>query len=285
MTRQAHKDGFGGGFGGCLPAMLGLVLIVAIGVAGIWFAVNAGAGLLLPSIPRSWDATIGEQVYKQVALSPNRCRDAPMEEWVKEVGERLLAQTDAEPFAYTWSVLNEPTPNAFALPGGFVAVHTGLFALAECPEEVAAVLAHEIVHAEQRHGMLRMLGSFGARIVVGMLLGGTDLAWLAGSGLHLLMLSHSREQEEEADRIGRILLVRAGINPDGMAGIFTKMASAGGAASALPAWLSSHPDSKERARRALQGEHPKRLIALPKLPPLHCTAAAPIETQPPKPQP
>jgi predicted Zn-dependent protease len=280
MTRQAHRDGFGGGFGGCLPAMTGLVLVLALSIGGIWFAVNAGAGLLLPSIPRDWDAKVGAQVYKQIAYSPQRCRDAPAEHWVREVGELLLAQTDAEPFAYTWSVLNEPTPNAFALPGGFVAVHTGLFELAERPEEVAAVLAHEIVHAEQRHGMLRMLSSFGARIMVGMVLGGTDLAWLAGSGMHLMILSHSREQEEEADRIGRILLVRAGINPDGMATIFEKMARHGGGASALPGWLSSHPDSSERAQRARQGERPKQLISLPKMPPLHCAAATKTDAEP-----
>jgi predicted Zn-dependent protease len=207
----------------------------------------------------------------------NPCRDSAMETWLKEVGPKLVEQVPGEAFEYRWHVIDDDTPNAFALPGGWVGVHRGLFRIAKRPEEVAGVIAHEIIHAEERHGMQRMVGSLGVRILMSLAFGGSDLSLLAGTGMDLLMLSHSRDQETEADVLGRVLMVEAGIDPEGMASIFEAFALEAEKGGSMPTLLSSHPDSEARAALARQGERPYRPIELPALPSSNCSAAEAAE--------
>ncbi len=188
----------------------------------------------------------------------------------KEVGPKLVAVTDTEPFEFHWFIIDDETPNAFALPGGWVGVHRGLFALAKRPEEVAGVLAHEIIHAQRRHGMARVVGSVGIHLIMTMVFGGGDLALLADGGMNLLMLKHSRTQEEEADELGRELMVRAGMDPEGMATMFEALGESTPNGQTIPTWFSSHPDTQARAAAARQGEMPNPVIKLPSLPPSTC---------------
>ena len=273
MTREARPGGFGSSGGRSVAGSLLLVLVgTGVLIGALWAGINAGASFALPLVPREWDETIGEYAMKSMIADENPCSGTPIDQWLQQVGPMIVAEVEGQPFDYHWHVIDDETPNAFALPGGYVGVHRGLFALASRPEEVASVIAHEIIHAEQRHGTRRILGALGTQLATSLIFGGSDLAAFADQGMRLLMLKHSREQEEEADRLGRELLVRAGIDPEGMATMFEALGQASPSSNSVATWFSTHPDSQARAANARQGERPYQPIELPALPPAECKA-------------
>ncbi len=157
---------------------------------------------------------------------------------VREIGARL---TKGSAHQYEFYVAADPTVNAYAMPGGFIVVHSGLMALADSADEVAGVLAHEVSHVEKRHSLNAMAQSAGLYATVAILLG--DFGRLASAGADLLNLKFSRDHEREADSEGLRLLVKAGLQPQATAAFFRKMAAQGGG---VPAFLSTHPASEER---------------------------------------
>ena len=157
---------------------------------------------------------------------------------VRDIGEKLTRDSR---YKFQFFVTDDVSVNAFAMPGGYVVMHTGLLQLAATPEEVAGVLAHEVQHVEQRHSLRGIAQSLGMTAAIGLLLG--DISSIALLGGELLQLKFSRDHETEADREGLKVLVAAKINPAGMRDFFGKMA----AQSKLDlGFLSTHPASDER---------------------------------------
>jgi beta-barrel assembly-enhancing protease len=126
----------------------------------------------------------------------------------------------------------------------------GLITLAHDGKEIAAVLAHELAHVTERHGMQRVLRGLGASVLFGMVLGSVDLGALGGYAESLTHLAYDRDQEREADVVGRDLLRRASIPPDGLATFFARMQAEHGDTNALTTLISSHPALRERALAA-----------------------------------
>ena len=195
------------------------------------------AGWAVSLAPVEQERKLGAMVFTQ-AKAKLRLVEGPGANLVRELGARL---TRGSPFTYEFDLAEDASVNAFAMPGGFVVVHTGLLALADNAEQVAGVLAHEIQHVEQRHSLKAMVKSLGLATSVSMVFG--DLGGLASAGSDLLGLKFSREHEAQADRDGLKALVAAGISPAGMRDFFRKL----GEKEALsPGWLSSHPASEDR---------------------------------------
>ena len=157
---------------------------------------------------------------------------------VRDLGSKLTKDSRHK---FQFFVVEDTSVNAFAMPGGFVVVHTGLLQLAETPEEVAGVLAHEVQHIEQRHSLLSIAKSLGFSAAASLLLG--DASAAVSLGGELLQLKFSRDHETEADREGLKSLVAAKINPVGMRDFFAKMAAQSQLNFGL---LATHPASKER---------------------------------------
>ncbi|NDD77132.1 MAG: M48 family peptidase [Betaproteobacteria bacterium] len=178
--------------------------------------------------------------------------------YLQSLGRRLVdASKSGQEFEFF--LVRDASLNAFALPGGFIGVHSGLIAAAESESELAGVLAHEIGHVTQRH-IARMLGKSRDAGIAQMV--GLVLAALAARsnpqatpGLIALgqqmaqdqMLSFSRDAEREADRIGFDTLTRAGFDPQGMVSFFGRIQRASRVyESAAPAYLRTHPLTTER---------------------------------------
>lgn len=189
--------------------------------------------------------------------------------YVTSIGDLLAKTSELPNQKFTFTVLDTPIVNAFALPGGYVYITRGLLALADNEAEVAGVLAHEIGHVTARHSAERYGNTVVAGVaaaVAGVLIGG-PAAQAAGGAAGLALQSYSRDQEFEADMLGVRYLSRAGYDPGGMSSFLAKLQ----AHSRLEAELrgkpgeadkfdimQTHPRTADRIRKAAQaaGEKP-----------------------------
>lgn len=240
-----------------------VAVIVALGVGAVWGG-GALASALTPAVSTRVDQAIGASAAQQLALGGGECPNPAARAYVEELAQPLLDAAGELPFEFEFRVADDPAVNAFALPGGYVTVNRGLLEAAETGEEVAGVLAHEIQHALLRHGTRRVLRQLGGRALLWLATGGSDVHVFAQSVGYLTELDYDRAQESEADREGLALLVRAGIDPSGLASFFERLRARGGAA--LPELLSTHPDPGNRAeavRAAAQGAAATRVLPPP----------------------
>ncbi|MFO7766712.1 MAG: M48 family metalloprotease [Pelovirga sp.] len=174
--------------------------------------------------------------------------------YVKEVGERLAAVSD-RPLPYEFQVINDSTPNAWALPGGKIALNRGLLTEMQSEAELAAVIGHEIVHAAARHSaqsMQRGMLLQGAVLAAAMAAGNSEYAGLAIGGASvaagLVSQRYSRDAEREADYYGMLYMSRAGYDPAAAVELqqtFVRL-SQGRQSNWLEGLFASHPPSQER---------------------------------------
>ena len=206
---------------------------------------------------------LGEQIMRQARRDPTYLADPDTFEYLNALGYKLVAASPARHTDFEFFAVRDPMLNAFALPGGFIGVHSGLVLGAVNESELASVLAHEIGHVEQRH-IARMLAKQreGTFIAIGTLLlallaarsgssssgDAAQAAIMAGQAAAVQQqLNFSREAEREADRIGFQTLVNAGFDPSGMASFFTRLQQGNRVyESAAPEYLRTHPLTVER---------------------------------------
>ena len=184
----------------------------------IYLAVGALAEGAVELIPFSTDEAIGEFADKQMTGSMgSQVRTPVVVEAVEHMVERLAPHASMEGVDFKIKVVESEQVNAFALPGGHMVVFTGLLRRAESPEEVAAVLGHEMAHVTGRHGMRRIARSIGVLVTVQLLLGDIAGASVALQDLFTLAAvnGYSRDQETAADLEGVRMLHAAGIRPEG----------------------------------------------------------------------
>lgn len=195
-------------------------------------------------MPVAVDVKLGGLVADQLAASGRVVGDGPAVEAVRAIGERLAGSAPS-PFAFRFVVVSDATVNAFAAPGGLVAVHTGLIARAESSDELAGVVAHEIGHVLARHSLRQMLFELGLLASIRLLVGLEGLGDAVASGaLQLGALRFSRDQERDADRRAVELLARARLPATGLGTFFAGLAAEPGG---VPAIVSTHPPGAERS--------------------------------------
>uniref|UniRef100_A0A7C5AMQ4 Tetratricopeptide repeat protein n=1 Tax=Desulfobacca acetoxidans TaxID=60893 RepID=A0A7C5AMQ4_9BACT len=199
---------------------------------------------------------IGEEFFQQLQAYYSISADPFICSYINRLGQKLVAQLDPNPYQFRFFVLDDPTMNAFAVPGGYIFVTTGFIRAMEREGELAGVLAHEISHIYARH-LARQLDKskvVNAATLVGalaaVLLGGAAAGPLLTGTMaagETAMLKYSRDHEKEADSLGFKWMVRAGYNPRDMMAVFRKLGKLrwfeGGD---LPVYLSTHPEVDTR---------------------------------------
>jgi predicted Zn-dependent protease len=226
-----------------LPLLLGLCVALPLAVlASARSLAEAAAGYLPPEL----DDKLGRPSWELLQLTAHRCEDPATERYLSTILDPLIAALGPVPFEFRVMVVNTPEVNAFALPGGYLVVNSGLLSRAKTGEEVAAVLAHELSHVTARHSTKRLVGGLGAGAALGVLFGIVDVSAPAYPLAQLAGLRYERRQESEADELGQALLMRAGISPLGMATFFERLRDS----PQPPEVLSTHPDPGDRAERA-----------------------------------
>ncbi|HSN45746.1 MAG TPA: M48 family metalloprotease [Casimicrobiaceae bacterium] len=209
---------------------------------------------------------LGESVVAQIRASGGYLDDPEVNDYLNELGNRLVS-AGADRFDFEFFAVPDPSINAFALPGGFVGVNTGLVLLAQSESELASVLAHEITHVTQRHytrslaGQQRSLLYSLAALAVAIAASrsgsssagqATSAAVASAQALAIqTQLNYTREHEYEADRIGYQRLVGAGFDPTSMATFMDRLQKSNRFADGnAPSYLRSHPITYERVAEA-----------------------------------
>ncbi|MGH8622968.1 MAG: M48 family metalloprotease, partial [Burkholderiales bacterium] len=202
---------------------------------------------------------LGESIMREIRADRDYYDDAEATDYVNSLGNRLASRSTESRQDFEFFLLRDAQINAFALPGGFIGVNTGLILAAQAESEVAGVLAHEIAHVTQRH-IARMLmqqqqSSVAtlATIAAALLLSrvNTQAAEAAiafgQAGAIQSQLNFTRDNEREADRVGLQILDQAGFDPRGMAGFFERLQRATRVyESGAPSYLRTHPLTYER---------------------------------------
>ncbi|HZR02506.1 MAG TPA: M48 family metalloprotease [Burkholderiales bacterium] len=202
---------------------------------------------------------LGESIMRQIRGSKQYFDDPEVTDYVNALGYRLVAQSPNTEQAFEFFVVDDPTINAFALPGGFIGVHTGLIVTAQSESEFAGVIAHEIAHVTQHHiaRLFQQQKQAGiaslAAIAIALLAARSspDLASAAMAGAQYATiqtgLNFTRDNEREADRVGVQILQRAGFDSTAMAAFLDRMQRAYRAYETnAPSYVRTHPLTYER---------------------------------------
>ena len=247
-----------------LPALL-----VAAGLVAACETVPYTGRSQLQLISPSEESQMGAEAYQQTLSKAKLSHDAAATEMVKRVGSRIAAVTGHPEYQWEYRLIDDDkTVNAFALPGGKVAVYTGILPVTRDEAGLAAVLGHEIGHVLARHGGERvsqqLIVNVGLETTMAALSSGNPatvqaVASLLGAGASVgVLLPWSRVQESEADHLGLILMAKAGYDPRASRDLWVRMSQLPGASTKPPEFLSTHPADPTRIRQ-IEGRLPEAL--------------------------
>ena len=210
-------------------------------------------------LPEGAEMQMGITAYREVLTKGKVSADPALNTQVTRVGQRIAAATGKTNYQWEFKVLEDKQANAFCLPGGKVAVYTGILPITRDDAGLAAVLGHEVSHAVARHGGERVSQSLlvqGGLAAVQVALAGNDphmvqaVTSLLGAGAAVgVLLPWSRAQESEADHLGLVYMAKAGYHPSAARELWVRMAQAERGQGRPPEFLSTHPAAETRIRQ------------------------------------
>lgn len=231
----------------------GLILLMSLFVsAGCALSgINKGQ---INIISTAEEVDMGSKLSVEIEKEYRVLRNPRIQAYVDELGQRVVRVSDRQHITYHFKVLDEPDQiNAFALPGGYIYVYSGLLKRAESEAELAGVLAHEVGHVCARHATERLTMLYGYQILLGFVLGEDPKRWqelVTNMFGTLGFLKYSRGDEFEADALAINYANGAGYNPDSYLLFMQKLADLESrSSSSLLALLSTHPPSRDRVER------------------------------------
>lgn len=221
----------------------------------------------LKLLPSGQVAEMGDAAYAQMRQKEAVVRDQPVSRYIECVARAVTAAVGAPEGGGNWEVttFKGDDVNAFALPGGNIGIYTGLLKAAQTPDQLAAVIGHEIAHVQAEHPNARLSAQYatdaGLSIIQALGQGsvgeGSQAMALLGLGAQVgVLLPFSRGQESEADVLGLRYLAEAGFNPQAAVELWQNMAKVSGGGG--PSFLSTHPSGEQRIK-TLQENMPQAL--------------------------
>lgn len=244
------------------PLSATVLVALLLSVAACQTAPITGRSQLI-ILPEPQEVQMGVQAYQEILKKSKISRDPQQNELVTRVGSRIAQATGRTDYKWEFTVIQDDKQvNAFALPGGKVAVYTGILPVTKDEAGLATVMGHEVAHAIARHG--------GERVSQGLLVQGGLIAaqvamanrdpqtvqlvtGLLGAGAAVgVVLPFSRAQESEADRLGLIYMAKAGYDPRAAIGFWQRMEQAAQRRGNPPEFLSTHPSHGTRVRQIEQ---------------------------------
>lgn len=269
LQNRHYAAGKPGGQPGCrLPASAVLVfaLLLTAPLPSAGEIAEDAAGETQLTRAEQKQVQLGQQAHQQIIATHGIYRNTELQLYVQRIGERLAAVSNNSRFDYTFTVLNDPMVNAFALPGGYIYITRGMLAHLNSEAELAAVLGHEIAHVTERHAtraknrgsLLNLLGAAGA--VISGVPGVYEAADIASN---IYLKGYSRKFELDADKTGAEYMAKAGYSPSAMLGTIDMLKANDRIEIARArvenrepriyhGFLSTHPDHDTRYREAIE---------------------------------
>jgi predicted Zn-dependent protease len=252
------------------------ILLCVLAVTGCQHAPVTGRNQLI-LVDESQVASLSAGEFAKMKKLPNDPRLAK----IREIGLKIVTVARKDdlrgvlppPAKWEFAVIDDKSPNAFAMPGGKIGFNSGMFQYAPTDDDIAVILGHEVSHVLNQHGAERISQSLSVAAAVALTdeatknkSAKTRTAWMAGVGLgaqYGLLLPFSREHESEADHLGLLFMARAGYNPEAAPAFWARFSKAGG--SKPPEFLSTHPADATRVRQ-LQAWMPEAKAQMPRKP-------------------
>ena len=235
-----------------LGVISGLALAVSLGGC----AVNPVTGKNeLSLVSESQEIQMGQEGAQSVVATIGLYPDSGLQAYVSRLGQQMARASERPQLPWSFAVVDDPAVNAFALPGGSIFVTRGILTHFNSEAELVSVLGHEIGHVTAKHSVNQISKAQLAQLGlgVGMILTPNleVLHQVAGSGLQVLFLKFSRDDEAQADELGFVYMVNAGYDPQEATEMFEMLSrlSSGGR---LPEWQSTHPNPENRAAKSSQ---------------------------------
>jgi len=255
---------------------LPLLLLLAAALGGCQTAPVTGRAQFI-LVDEAEVASLSAGEFAKMRKLPNDPRLAK----IREIGLKVVAAARRDdrngvlPPAARWefAIIDDKSPNAFAMPGGKIGFHTGMFAFAPTDDDIAVIMGHEVAHVICRHGSERISQTMGVAIAAAIAdeatrdsSAKTRGTWMAAVGIgaqYGILLPFSRGHESESDRLGLIFMARAGYNPEAAPAFWTRFGKAGGGKP--PEFLSTHPSDSTRVAQLRQWM-PEAKAQMPKKP-------------------
>ena len=204
-------------------------------------------------IPKSQEISLGKQSYNQILKKEKKSEDTQLNQIVQRVGQRIISVSDMPTLEWEIKLIESDQKNAFALPGGKIAIYTGILSVAKNEAGLATVMSHEIAHVIARHGAQRMPqqmllqgAMIGARLSMKNSTQRNIILSALGVGvLYGFTLPFSRLHESEADQIGLIYMAKAGYDPNEAINFWQRFGQVKGGKGS-PEWISTHPADATR---------------------------------------
>ncbi len=234
-------------------ATISCIILIFVGL--LYLSKDYFVEKIAKQVPKEWEQKAGDKLFSTLSLQYQFIKNDTLEAEFLKIAEPLLKQVKKEGYPVDLYFVNDPTINAFALPGGKIIIQSGLIENAKSWEEVMGVLGHELAHVTRRHHVRGIINNIGIYTLLSVTIG--DISALAGTFINLggemATLSNSRSFENEADETGWDFLVKAKINPKGMISFFEtlKKNSETELTEKLDetidlSFLSTHPNTQDR---------------------------------------
>ena len=211
---------------------------------------NEAGGLQIGQMLLAGEKSAGQSFAQSIKAQSNMVTNPKQLKYLNDIGQRLAKLMGRDEFEYEFYIVEDSTPNAFALPGGKIFFHTGMLQLMDSEAELAGVLAHEIAHSVLSHSYKRLgesaLSATATNLISSM--AGREVGIVANIGNGLLSRKFSRGKEKQSDILGLRVLDAAGYSADGLYNVMAKLKQLKGESSKVATLLSSHPASEERMR-------------------------------------
>lgn len=253
QRRRQHLHFWGG-------SLAGLGVLVLLGLL-LWWSLDGVSALAARRVPADMEARLGATVMEQYKFGKDLMDDKVARPLLAPLTDPLAAAMGGRRHTLRFHIVNDPAINAFALPGGYVVINSGLILKARHASELQGVLGHEIAHVSEQHGLRAVIRSTGLFVVAQALIGDASgvVAVLANAGPLLINQAYSRDFERAADAEGLALLKRARVDPRGMVAFFriimeeerrqmaeVKDDNARKVLEASRSFLGTHPETPER---------------------------------------
>lgn len=241
------------------------LLLIMFFFGALWYAI-AKLAPVPEALPEKFsvekEEKLGRMVTDAVLESETEITSPEVKKAVEEISSRLISNLDSSEYHYHFYVIKKDEVNAFTFPGGNIIIFSDLIKFAESPEELAAVIAHEMGHVEKHHVVYRIMKELGVSLLVSLIIS-SDKSVVRQLAQMLLSTAFDREQETEADNYGLSLLQKSGIRPSVMAAFFMRLNDKKFSYDEKLELLMTHPHDKKRIQNALDFHLEKSFVEKP----------------------